>query len=83
MVYRIISETHSYILIIGIYKRYALREKESEHFGNKEDKNMDLRLTEAQKLNIKKALKRGIYQELYDRNHLSDAQLNELIRRNT
>lgn len=60
-----------------------MQEKESEHFGNKEDKNMDLRLTEAQKLNIKKALKRGIYQELYDRNHLSDAQLNELIRRNT
>ncbi len=60
-----------------------MREKESEHFGNKEDKNMDLHLTDAQKLNIKKALKRGIYQELYDRDHLSDTQLNELIRRNT
>ena len=60
-----------------------MREKESEHFGNKEDKNMDLRLTDAQKLNIKKTLKRGIYQELYDRDHLTDAQLNELIRRNT
>ncbi len=56
--------------------------KKSEYFGNKEDKNMDLRLTDAQKLNIKKALKRGIYQELYDRDHLSDTQLNELIRRN-
>lgn len=60
-----------------------MREKESEHFGNREDKNMDLRLTDAQKLNIKKALKRGIYQELHDRNFLLDAQLNELIRRNT
>lgn len=58
-------------------------EKESEHIGNKEDKNMDLLLTDAQKLNIKKALKRGIYQELYDRDYLTDAQLNELIGRNT
>ena len=57
--------------------------KESEHFGNKEDKNMDLRLTDVQKLDIKKALKRGIYQELHDRDFLTDAQLNELIRRNT
>lgn len=57
--------------------------KESEHFGSKEDKNKALRLTDAQKLNIKKALKRGIYQELYVRDHLTDAQLNELIRRNT
>ena len=57
--------------------------KESEHFGNKEDKNMDLRLTDVQKLDIKKALKRGIYQELHDRDFLSDAQLNELLRRNT
>ena len=83
MVCRIISEKHSYILIIEIYKSYALFKKESEHFGNKEDKNMDLRLTDTQKLDIKKALKRGIYQELYDRNYLSDAQLNELIGRNT
>lgn len=60
-----------------------MREKESEHFGNKEDKHMDLRLTDAQKLDIKKALKRGVYQELHDRDFLSDAQLNELIRRNT
>lgn len=57
--------------------------KESERFGNKEDKYMDLRFTDAQKLDIKKALKRGIYQELHDRDYLSDAQLNELIRRNT
>lgn len=57
--------------------------KESEHFGNKEDKNMDLRLTDAQKLDIKKTLKRGVYQELHDRDFLSNAQLNELIRRNT
>lgn len=60
-----------------------MREKESEHFGNKEDKNMDLRLTDTQKLDIKKALKRGIYHELYDRDYLSDVQLNELIERNT
>ncbi len=59
-----------------------MREKESEHFGNKEDKNMNLRLTDAQKLNIKKTLKRGIYQELYDRDQLTDTQLNELLRRN-
>ena len=58
-------------------------EKESEYFGNKEDKNMDLLFTDAQKLNIKRALKRGIYQELYDRDYLTDAQLNELIGRNT
>lgn len=83
MDYWIISEKHSYILIIEIYKRYALLKKESEHFGNKEDKNMDLRLTDAQKLDIKKMLKRGVYQELHDRDFLSDAQLNELIRRNT
>ena len=57
--------------------------KESEHFGNKEDKNMDLRLTDVQKLDIKKALKRGIYQELHNRDYISDAQLNELIKRNT
>lgn len=82
MDYWTISKKHSYTLIIGIYKRYALPKKKSEYFGNKEDKNMDLRLTDAQKLNIKKALKRGIYQELYDRDHLSDTQLNELIRRN-
>lgn len=44
---------------------------------------MDLQLTNAQKLEIKKALKRGIYQELYNRNFLSDAQLSELIGRNT
>ena len=57
-------------------------DKESKHFGNQEDKNMDLHLTDTQKLDIKKALKRGIYQELHDRNHLSDAQLNELIGKN-
>lgn len=57
--------------------------KESEHFGNKEDKNMNLRLTDAQKLDINKTLKRGVYQELHGRDFLSDAQLNELIRRNT
>lgn len=83
MVYWIISEKHSYILIIGIYKRYVLPKTESEYFGNKENKDMDLQLTSAQKLDIKKALKRGIYKELYDRDYLSDAQLNELIERNT
>lgn len=57
-------------------------ETESENFGNKENKNMDLRFTNAQKLDIKKALKRGIYQELHDRDYLSDMQLNELIGRN-
>ena len=56
---------------------------ESEYFGNKENKDMDLQLTSAHKLDIKKALKRGIYKELYDRDYLSDAQLNELIERNT
>lgn len=56
---------------------------ESEYFGNKEKKDMDLQFTNAQKLDIKKALKRGIYHELYDRDYLSDTQLNELIRRNT
>ena len=55
---------------------------ESEYFGNKENKDMDLQLTSAQKLDIKKALKRGIYKELYDRDYLSAAQLNELIERN-
>ncbi|MCM1223942.1 MAG: hypothetical protein NC302_08090 [Bacteroidales bacterium] len=60
-----------------------MQEKESEHFGNKENRNMDLQLTNAQKQDIKRALKRGIYQELYDRDYLSDTQLNELIRRNT
>lgn len=58
-------------------------EKESGHFIDKEDKSMDLCLTDTQKLNIKKALKRGIYQELHDRDYLSDAQLNELIAKNT
>ncbi|MCM1174034.1 MAG: hypothetical protein NC341_03170 [Blautia sp.] len=56
---------------------------ESEYLENKENKDMDLRLTDAQKLDIKKVLKRGIYHELYDRDYLSDAQLNELIERNT
>lgn len=58
-------------------------EKESEQFVSREDKRMDLLLTDTQKLNIKKALKRGIYQELHDRDYLSDAQLNELIAKNT
>ncbi len=56
---------------------------ESEYFRNKGNKDMDLQLTSAQKLDIKKTLKRGIYKELYDRDYLSDAQLNELIERNT
>ncbi|MBD5536797.1 MAG: hypothetical protein HDQ99_14330 [Lachnospiraceae bacterium] len=56
---------------------------ESEYFGNKENKDMDLQLTNAQKLDIKKAFKRGIYHELYDRDYLSDAQLNKLLERNT
>lgn len=57
--------------------------KESEQFTDREDKSMDLCLTDTQKLNIKKTLKRGIYQELHDRDYLSDAQLNELIAKNT
>ena len=83
MVYWIISEKHSYILIIGIYKRYVWLEVDLERSGNEEEKEMDLQFTNAQKSDIKKAIKRGIYQELYDRDYLSDAQLNELIRRNT
>lgn len=83
MVYRIISERLSYILIIGIYKRYVLPGTESEHLENREDKGVDLQFSNAQKLDIKKALKRGIYQELYVRDYLSDTQLNELIGRNT
>lgn len=55
---------------------------ESKYFVNKENKDMNLQLTSAQKLDIKKALKRGIYHELYDRNYISDTQLNELIERN-
>lgn len=57
-------------------------ETELECIGNKENNDMDLQFTDVQKLEIKKALKRGIYQELYDRDYLSDAQLNELIGRN-
>ena len=53
----------------------------SEHIGNREDKEMNLQFTNTQKLEIKKALKRGIYQELHDRAFLTDAQLNELIGR--
>lgn len=83
MDYWIISKKHSYTLISGIYKRYVLPKSESEYFGNKENKGMDLQLTNAQKLDIKMALKRGIYHELYDRGYLSDMQLNELLERNT
>lgn len=54
----------------------------SEHIGNREDKEMNLQFTNTQKLEIKKALKRGIYQELHDRDFLTDTQLNELIGRN-
>ena len=54
----------------------------SEHIGNREDKEMNLQFTNTQKLEIKKALKRGIYQELHDRDFLTDAQLNGLIGRN-
>ena len=43
---------------------------------------MDLHFTEMQRMDIKKALKRGIYKELHDRNYLSDAQLDELISKN-
>lgn len=82
MVYWIISDKHSYILVTGIYKRYVVPETESEHFGSKKDKEMDLLFTNAQKLDIKRVLKRGIYQELHDRDYLSDTQLNELIGRN-
>lgn len=56
--------------------------KESKQFVGREDKRMELFLTDTQKLNIKKALKRGIYQELHDRDYLSDTQLNELIAKN-
>lgn len=56
---------------------------ELECFENKENNDMDLQFTDAQKLAIKKALKRGIYQELHERDYLSDTQLNELIGRNT
>lgn len=83
MVYWIISEKHSYILIIGINKRCIVPKTESEYFGNKEDKEMDLQFTNKQKLDIKRVLKRGIYRELHERDYLSDVQLNELIRRNT
>ena len=82
MVCRIISKNHSYILIIGIYKRYVWLETVSEYIGNREDKGMNLQFTNTQKLEIKKALKRGIYQELHDRDFLTDAQLNELLGRN-
>ena len=58
-------------------------EVDLERSGNKEEKEMDLQFTNAQKSDIKKAIKRGIYQELYDRDYLSDEQLNKLIRRNT
>ena len=54
----------------------------SEHIGNREDKEMNLQFTNTQKLEIKKALKRGVYQELHDRDFLTDTQLNELIGRN-
>ena len=43
---------------------------------------MNLQFTNTQKLEIKKALKRGIYQELHDRDFLTDVQLNELLGRN-
>ncbi|MCM1570146.1 MAG: hypothetical protein NC081_11995 [Roseburia sp.] len=56
---------------------------ELEHFGNREGGGMEWQLTDGQKLDIKKALKRGVYQELYHREYLSDTQLNELIGRNT
>ena len=57
-------------------------EVDLERSGNKEEMEVDLKFTNVQKSDIKKALKRGIYQELYDRDYLTDAQLNELIRRN-
>lgn len=60
-----------------------MRQTGLECFENKENNDMALQFTDAQKLAIKKALKRGIYQELYDRDYLSDTQLNELIGRNT
>ncbi len=82
MAYRIISEKHSYILITGFYVRYALLETESEPIDNIKDKEFNLQFTNTQKLGIKKALKRGIYQELYNRAYLSSTHLNELIERN-
>ena len=42
-------------------------EVDLERSGNKEKKEMDLQFTNAQKSDVKKAIKRGIYQELYDR----------------
>ena len=82
MVYWIISGKHSYILKNVGYERCALAKPESEYFDSREENVMDLHFTEMQRMDIKKALKRGIYKELHDRNYLSDAQLDELISKN-
>lgn len=47
-----------------------------------EEINMEVILTEEQQMDFKRALKRGIYKELYKRGILSEEQLNCLIERN-
>lgn len=50
---------------------------------DKKVKMGEVHLSDVQQMNLKKAMKRGIYKELYKRGYLSEAQLNELIRKNT
>lgn len=47
------------------------------------EKLMNITLDATQKKELKKALKCGIYKELYKRDILSDAQLNSLLERNS
>ncbi len=44
---------------------------------------INLQLTDVQQQNIKKAIMRGIYKELYQKELLSDVQLNNLLEKNT
>jgi len=44
---------------------------------------INLQLTDVQQQNIKKAIRRGIYKELYQKELLSDVQLNNLLEKNT
>lgn len=53
------------------------------HTADTKERIRNVPLTDAQRQDLEKTIKRGIYRELHKRAFLSDAQLNDLIKRNT
>lgn len=56
--------------------------RRSDHFANeKEGRFMELKLNDKQQEEFQKVFKTGIYQELYQKKMLTEAQLNYLLNR--